>query len=579
MTIALAYGVLAVAMIRLTRFDDGLATLWVASALLMAELLIAPNPRQQWATILGCGTAMLTAGVMLNFTFFGSAQLALANIGEVMLTVILLRRFGHARTYFESAAGVGWFALSVAMAMAAVAIPTGVLLSLSLDRPWTNFAFAWFAGHGLGLVAFTPLFTLILTGEARRRLTEITARELVEGWVLLTSLLAVCVAVFSQAVYPVLYLPVLPLMIIAFRLERLGTMLGIVILAVTGTAATALGHGPSFVGENLDMHIRLLQTFLAVTVLTVLPVAGEMKHRREIMRRLRESEMRHKLITESATDMIIMLGRSGHITYASPSTLEVTGFPPEDLLGLHPHDHPSGPDRETMALASEQSRTLRDKPSIVEYRAYTADGTLRWFEAHTRTTFDAEGHVSGWVTAVRDISARKALEQRLAHAATTDPLTGLANRRKFDAIIDRKIAAAANGTVQGCVALFDIDFFKRVNDEFGHAVGDLVLETFARAAQRCVRAGDQVARLGGEEFGLILDGATLDQAARVCERVREEVAQAITTTPTGAAVRVTVSAGIAPISAEQGRVQLMRAADEALYRAKAGGRDRLAFAA
>lgn len=578
--VSLAYGVLAATMIKLTRFDDGLATLWVSSGLLTAALLVATTTRQQLATLGGCALAMVASGILVGITPFGSAQLALVNIGEAVLTTVLLRQAGQANQYFESAGGIGWFALSAALATLVVAIPTGILLGIALQRPWELFALAWFAGHGLGLIAFTPLFTLILTGDARRRITTMRPRELAEAAILLLAMLATSLVVFTQHSYPALYLPVLPLMIIAFRLERLGTMLGIIILAVTGTMATALGEGPNMLFDgDIGMRIRILQLFLAVTVLTVLPVAGEMKSRREMLRRLRDSEAHHKLITESATDMILTLARSGHITYASPSARELTGFAPEELIGFHPHDLPSGPDRETMALASSRARELGDKPSVVEYRAYTAQGELRWFEALTRSIFDADGHLTGWVTAVRDVTARKAMEQRLAHAAATDPLTGLANRRRFDSILDRKIADAGQGRGAGCVALFDIDYFKRVNDQHGHAVGDLVLEAFASAAQRCVRAGDHVARLGGEEFGVILDGATLDQAASVCERVREEVARAVIETASGTAVRVTVSAGIAAIEADQDRLQLMRAADEALYRAKAAGRDQLAFAA
>jgi len=185
----------------------------------------------------------------------------------------------------------------------------------------------------------------------------------------------------------------------------------------------------------------------------------------------------------------------------------------------------------------------------------------------------------GWVSAIRDISHRKSLELRLAYAAATDSLTGLANRRAFDALLDHKIGERRAAAGNSCVAIFDIDFFKRVNDAHGHAVGDLVLETFAAAALRTLRAGDHVARLGGEEFGLILNNADLKQAAQVCDRLRMAVALDITHAPGDVAVSITVSAGIAQIDGSKTRLQVMRAADDALYRAKAGGRDQLAIAA
>ncbi|MFX4933461.1 GGDEF domain-containing protein, partial [Acinetobacter baumannii] len=83
------------------------------------------------------------------------------------------------------------------------------------------------------------------------------------------------------------------------------------------------------------------------------------------------------------------------------------------------------------------------------------------------------------VSAIRDISDRKTMEMHLAHAATTDGLTGLGNRRAFDALLDRRLTDCAAGLGGGCIAIFDIDFFKRVNDQHGHAAGDRVLESFA----------------------------------------------------------------------------------------------------
>lgn len=199
-------------------------------------------------------------------------------------------------------------------------------------------------------------------------------------------------------------------------------------------------------------------------------------------------------------------------------------------------------------------------------------------ESHCRSTFD-NGRCLGAVSSIRDISHRKSLEIQLAHAAATDPLTGLANRRAFDLLLERKLADTRNGLPGGCIAVFDIDYFKRVNDDFGHAVGDLVLEQFAVTAREIVRATDHIARLGGEEFGIILDGADMIHAQRVCDRLRAAVADVVLLTATGDKVKVTVSAGIAQINADITQSALMRAADEALYRAKAAGRNRLALSA
>jgi diguanylate cyclase (GGDEF)-like protein len=125
--------------------------------------------------------------------------------------------------------------------------------------------------------------------------------------------------------------------------------------------------------------------------------------------------------------------------------------------------------------------------------------------------------------------------------------------------------------------VFDIDHFKRVNDRYGHGAGDAVLRSFAAIARCAIRKGDLIARLGGEEFGVLLPDTTLEQAMAVCERVRRDVAVARTFVP-GQVIGVTVSGGVARID-EGGFAAALKIADTALYAAKNGGRDRLAAAA
>jgi diguanylate cyclase (GGDEF)-like protein len=128
-----------------------------------------------------------------------------------------------------------------------------------------------------------------------------------------------------------------------------------------------------------------------------------------------------------------------------------------------------------------------------------------------------------------------------------------------------------------CIALFDIDHFKRVNDRCGHDAGDQVLRTFARIAGNAVRKNDLVARIGGEEFAVMFPDTSIEQALLVCERLRAETAS----TPIhvgGGTIQVTVSGGVAILSAE-GLDHALKQADKALYHAKDGGRDQLALAA
>ncbi|OYY89668.1 MAG: hypothetical protein B7Y45_11105 [Sphingomonas sp. 28-66-16] len=583
--VGIIYFVAASAMILLTRFDNGVASLWLATAPLVAMLAIAER-RQAVATVIACGVGGVAATTMFGFGPAGAIPMLIANIGEATIGAALLRHFGRQRDYLDSLEGVAIFALAAAAIPSAIAaIPAAMFASpvngVSFWVEWRS----WFAGHALGTLSFAPIATLAINGDFGRWLRELrtprSGRSIRgEAILWLALMVAVCVAVFLTSTTPLLFVPMLPLMVVSFRLDRPGTAIAIVIIAVIGGGLTLLGYGPlTLVTGAAGWRMQLFQVYLAFTALTAFPVAAELTQRKEIFSRLLESEARYKLITESATDIIVTLDLGGIIRYASPSVREITGFRPEDLIGHKPDELLAGPDAARLA---ESYRRAIDRPgasSTTEYRAMVASGENRWFEANTRCIVDAAGSPTGWVSAIRDISERKSLEFKLAHAATTDPLTGLANRRKFDSILDRKIAERRTDKQPGCVAIFDIDFFKRVNDEHGHAVGDMVLETFAAAALRVVRSGDHVARLGGEEFGLILHGVDVDCASRICDRLRDAISRDVTLTPDGASIVITVSAGIAEIAPGASRLQILRAADEALYRAKAGGRDQLAIAA
>jgi len=158
----------------------------------------------------------------------------------------------------------------------------------------------------------------------------------------------------------------------------------------------------------------------------------------------------------------------------------------------------------------------------------------------------------------------------LQRLAALDALTGLSNRMLLDEILDREVARATRQSTPLCVAMVDLDHFKRVNDRFGHLEGDRVLVAIAGILRRGVRSSDVVGRWGGEEFLVILPDTVLPEASSIVERLRDQLAghslQKVGT--------VTVSAGIAELLPGEGRATLVGRADRALYRAKDEGRNR-----
>jgi diguanylate cyclase (GGDEF)-like protein len=189
------------------------------------------------------------------------------------------------------------------------------------------------------------------------------------------------------------------------------------------------------------------------------------------------------------------------------------------------------------------------------------------------------------VTILRDVTARKSLEDKLATLALTDGLTGISNRRAFDESLEREWKRTLREGSEISLLLLDIDYFKRFNDLYGHQVGDDCLRAVAAAVSGAVRATDIVARYGGEEIAVILPSTFTSGAVEVAEKVRSAIAAlqlGLGNNPEGGG-NVTVSIGVATALARQGGTikmpeSLLLAADNAMYKAKHEGRNRVATA-
>ncbi|MGW8191793.1 diguanylate cyclase [Sphingomonas hankookensis] len=575
---ALAYFVFSSLTI-LSNHQGGLASLAPATPFALA-LLIA-RPRRDWTAILIGGTiGSMAATSLFGFGPLAAAPMAIAKVGEVGLAAWLFRKLRGRRGYFGSLDRIGRFVASVgivapALGATVAATVAAVKFGLPFDRQWR----IWFVGHSLSMITLTPVLSLILSGAIERRWRDASRQLRIEATVLVSATAAVAVAVFFQNERPLLFLPALPVMLTTFRLGLPGAAASAIVLAVIGSYATLHGMGPtSFIGGDLQGRMEFLQFYLACTVLTTFPVAADLSRRQALYRRLRESEARYRLLADHSTDIVLGIDRGGRITYLSPSIEQIVGRNPAQLHGRRALEMVHPVDRDLVLVSHRDALTDVQGTQIVEYRARVTNGALRWFESHTRAVQDDDGRVTGTVSMIRDVSHRKTLEAELSRAASTDPLTGLANRRVFDAALAQRIEIAAQGGIAGCVAVFDIDHFKAVNDRHGHDAGDHVLQAFARIARGVMRDGDVVARLGGEEFGILFPGTGIEQAHCLSERLRTTLAA--TKLRHGAAiVELTVSAGIAPIDGMGGAAAVLRAADTALYGAKAEGRDRLRLAA
>jgi diguanylate cyclase (GGDEF)-like protein len=189
----------------------------------------------------------------------------------------------------------------------------------------------------------------------------------------------------------------------------------------------------------------------------------------------------------------------------------------------------------------------------------------------TITDLSADPAVGGLMLRLRDVTERRRLERALEELATTDPLTAVANRRRFDEVLLAEAERSLRTENPLTLLMLDIDHFKSVNDAYGHPVGDVVLKAVAAQCRSAARDIDLVARVGGEEFAVLLVNVGLHEGEEVADRIRKVVGALQVELPGHPPLGCTVSVGVAEFAGDA--TELMVRADAALYRAKAEGRN------
>jgi len=292
-------------------------------------------------------------------------------------------------------------------------------------------------------------------------------------------------------------------------------------------------------------------------------------------------EQSFKFLTENSADMIFRCDFTPKFTYVSPSSVRLLGKAPEEFLGLHPSSAVFAEDLVIVRKHIEELSKPGSEPSNVAVRFFHKNGSLVWMEVSARMVEDPEtGQPREMILVARDLTERKKLEDQLLVMAMTDGLTGLSNRRAFDAELERQWTHVLEESSQVSLVLLDIDHFKQFNDEYGHLAGDDCLRVVGAAVKSAVRGGDVVARYGGEEIAIILPSTDPHEAVLLAEAVRnaiESLRIPHAGNPEGGS-RVTASLGVATALARAGGAirmpeSLLLSVDKALYMAKAEGRN------
>jgi diguanylate cyclase (GGDEF)-like protein/PAS domain S-box-containing protein len=348
--------------------------------------------------------------------------------------------------------------------------------------------------------------------------------------------------------------------------------------AVASAGSIALGQlavGFGWMHSNLPVReTHGIAVLIALgTVATARTLGRAVAAREAAEAALRTNEERLKALLRDGTEVIMELDPDGSVSYVSPASLAVMGYPPHALTGhgldalIHPDDAVAA-----LEMRSELLGTDGSVEHTLEIRVRHADGQWHWHEVTARNML-SHPDVRAIIRHHRDVTQRREAQDRIAYAAAHDGLTGLANAPTLSRDLERALAQGTRYQHPVGMLFLDLDGFKQVNDTYGHDIGDLLLSHVAGVIRGTVRDTDSVGRLGGDEFGVVLTrlhGAeeALIVASRIIRGIEENASVA------GLKLDVGCSIGVALASPGGSDVKsLMRHADAAMYRSKRRGRN------
>ncbi len=293
-----------------------------------------------------------------------------------------------------------------------------------------------------------------------------------------------------------------------------------------------------------------------------------------------EMETHNKLLVaalEAAANSIIITDTEANIKWANPAFSRLTGYSLEEVMGSKPSELIKSGKQNELFYQDMWRNLLAGKHWRGEVINKHKNGDLYHEELSIAPVKNGRGEIVNFIGIKENISERKSLEEMLHKLANTDPLTGLFNRRVFLDRLTQESDRISRLGGSAVLLMLDLDFFKNINDNYGHATGDEVLKQFANVMRHNSRNIDVPARLGGEEFAVLLPSTGRNEALIMAERLRKEVANIAISHPKGM-VHITVSIGAALLSIDDTDSEMvLNRADSAMYTAKESGRNQVCW--
>lgn len=287
---------------------------------------------------------------------------------------------------------------------------------------------------------------------------------------------------------------------------------------------------------------------------------------------LEKSEEKYRTVLDEVQDAYFEVDLAGNLTFANDSVCRHLGYSREDLIGMNFRVFIANEDVEAVYQAFNQVYRTGQPNRGFGYKVVRKDGSIGFAEISVSLLRDEKGNRVGFRGIGRDVTERKLLEQKLADMAMHDPLTGLPNRILLNDRIAVALAQAQRNNSRLAVMMLDLDRFKNVNDEFGHSIGDRLLKAAGERLAGIIRKSDTVARVGGDEFVLVISQISrMEDAVRVAQKILDSFLKPFLLD--GHRLHITTSIGIAVYPEDGEDVEtLLKHADAAMYWAKEQGR-------
>jgi diguanylate cyclase (GGDEF)-like protein/PAS domain S-box-containing protein len=354
--------------------------------------------------------------------------------------------------------------------------------------------------------------------------------------------------------------------------------------ALSAAARAALRGLDATVELDSDRLGRILEIQLGPyrdelgEILGVLLVGTDVTTQRLADAALRHAERRFRAVFEEAPIGMAVVDLDGKVRQANRALADITGYRRSELesTALHTITHPDDLDIGDEALAALADGHAEAQEAELRYLHST--GHPVWVSMQATLVRDADDEPDFLIVQVQDVTERRRFEDRLRHMADHDPLTGLPNRRAFEAALEGQVEHVQRYGPAGALLVLDLDGFKYVNDTLGHSAGDELLVSVAAVLRERLRATDVLARLGGDEFAILLPQGGRDEAWTVAQALVESIRNRADRLRGELAGRITASVGVALFTdAEISSEEMFVNADLAMYDAKEAGRNRVCF--